>query len=84
MAAVFGLCGIHGAGETLKIQPHLPSHWKKVTLSLVFHGQQLKITLTSSSVTVQPAHALTSPVSISVGDHTVTLAQTGDITLPVG
>ncbi len=83
MAAVFGLCGIQGAGETLKIQPHLPSHWKQVTLSLVFRGQQLKITLTSSSVTVQLAHALTSPVSISVGEHTVPLAQTGEISLPV-
>jgi len=81
---VFGLCGIQGAGETLKIRPHLPSHWKKVTLSLVFRGQPLKITLTSSSVTVQPAHGLTSSVSISVGDRTVSLPQTGEINLPVG
>jgi nigerose phosphorylase len=83
MAAVFGLCGIQGAGETLKIQPHLPSHWKQVTLSLVFRGQQLKITLTSSSVTIQPAGALTSPVLICVGDRTVSLTQTGEISLPV-
>jgi nigerose phosphorylase len=84
MAAVFGLCGIQGAGEILKIQPHLPSHWKKVTLSLVFRGQKLKITLTSGSVTVQPAIALASPLSISVGDSTLPLPETGEVSLPVG
>jgi trehalose/maltose hydrolase-like predicted phosphorylase len=84
MAAVFGLCGIQGAGETLKIQPHLPSHWKKVILSLVFRGQKLKITLTSGSVTVQPVPALTSSLSVSVGDRTLPLPQAGEISLPVG
>ncbi len=70
MSAVFGLCGIQAAGETLAIQPHLPSHWKKVTLSLVFRGQKLKITLTPASVTVQLTPPFHFPFSISVGEQT--------------
>jgi nigerose phosphorylase len=84
MSAVFGLCGIRCVGETLTIQPHLPSHWKKVALSLVFRGQKFKITLTSSSITVQLAHHLKSPMSISVGERTYSLPQTGEISIPIG
>ncbi len=82
MAAVFGLCGIRGVGESLAIRPHLPSHWTKVTLSVVFRGQKLKITLTTSSVTVQLVQPLKLPLSIIVGEATYWLPQTGEISLP--
>jgi nigerose phosphorylase len=82
MAAVFGLCGIQEAGESLRIQPHLPAQWKKVTLALVTRGQKLKISLTENSVAVQAMQPLTIPLSICVGEHTVPLPQEGEICIP--
>lgn len=79
MAAVFGLCGIHGVGETLTIQPHLPAHWKKVTLALVFRGQKVRITLTPGAVTVQPVQPLASPLSVTIGERTYPL--TGELNI---
>ncbi len=84
MSAVFGLCGIQAAGEILAIQPHLPSHWKKVALSLVFRGQKLKITLTPASVTVQLTRPFHLPFSISVGGQTYDLPEAGHISVPLG
>jgi trehalose/maltose hydrolase-like predicted phosphorylase len=82
MAAVFGLCGIHGVGETLAIQPHLPAHWKKVSLSLVFRGQKLAITLTASNITVRPAATLTAPLTITIAGQAYALPETGELTAP--
>ncbi len=82
MAAVFGLCGIRGAGDTLIIQPHLPAHWKKVRLSLVYRGQKLALTLSSSHVTIQAAAPLTAPLSVAVAGQTSSLPETGELSLP--
>ena len=84
MAAVFGLCGIQGMGESLHIQPHLPAQWKMVTLRLVYRGQRLKIRLTASSVTVWAVQPLTAPLSICVGERSVLLPERGEISLTYG
>jgi trehalose/maltose hydrolase-like predicted phosphorylase len=67
MSAVLGLCGIRCQGETVTINPHLPAHWEKVTLPLVFRGQKLKITITRESVVVKPVNPLEINLSVSVG-----------------
>jgi len=54
MAAVLGLCGIRCEADTLHIDPHLPEHWQRVCLPLVFKGQRLRITLTPDRVQVVP------------------------------
>ncbi len=83
MSAVFGLCGIHCAGKTLTIRPHLPTHWKKVTLSLVFHGQKFKIAITPTLITVQLANPLKSPIYIRVNGCCHSLPQAGEISIPI-
>jgi nigerose phosphorylase len=84
MSAVFGLCGIRCADDTLTIQPHLPSHWKKVTLALVFHGQKLKISLSPSAITVQAVQPLQTPIFLCVGEDRYALPQSGEIKLASG
>jgi len=69
MSAVFGLCGIHVSEEGISVNPHLPAHWEQVKLSLLFHGQRLRFTLTPGSVVVEMMdHADTGtgfPISIN-------------------
>jgi trehalose/maltose hydrolase-like predicted phosphorylase len=66
ISAVFGLCGIHCAQETITIDPHLPAHWTKVSLPLIFRGQRVRITLTHETVQVTPNPLLETPLTISV------------------
>jgi len=53
MSAVFGLCGIHCDNNIMRINPHLPAHWKKVALPLAFQGQKFRITLTHDAVNIE-------------------------------
>jgi trehalose/maltose hydrolase-like predicted phosphorylase len=73
MAVVFGLCGIQTSGGIIQIDPHLPSHWKKVTLPFIYQEQQLQITLTHGSVTVKSLKPLQIPLEIKVGESTYLL-----------
>jgi trehalose/maltose hydrolase-like predicted phosphorylase len=68
MSAVFGLCGIHCAGDTIHIDPHLPAQWEMVSLPLIFHGQKLKICLTQSSISVTPINPLETPLHVKTGE----------------
>ncbi len=79
MSAVFGLCGIHCAGTTLSINPHLPANWQTVTLPFTVRGQKLHLTLTRESVTVRPVQPLKTPLSISVGDVIYPLASADEL-----
>ncbi len=81
MSAVFGLCGIHCAAETLFINPRLPSHWKQVSLPIVFRGQKLRIRLSAESVNIRAASALEAPLSISVAGFAYQLPQSGELTI---
>ncbi len=81
MSAVFGLCGIHCAGDTLTINPHLPSHWKQVTLPLLFRGQKLRIRLSAESVNIQAASALEAPLSVLVAGYGYLLPYSGELTI---
>jgi nigerose phosphorylase len=83
MAAVLGLCGIRYANDTLCIDPHLPSHWKKVTLPLVFRGQKLMITLSGENVTVKSMGYADGSLSVSAGGITHALTQAGEINIPL-
>ena len=67
MSAVLGLCGLRCSGTLVSIDPHLPRHWKQVTLPLAFRGERLRITLTSQSVTVQAETILKTALTVAVG-----------------
>jgi trehalose/maltose hydrolase-like predicted phosphorylase len=81
MSAVFGMCGIHFAGEAITINPHLPAHWKKVTLPFVVRECRLKITLTHESVTVKSEIPLKAPLLIKVGELTYPLISTDELVI---
>lgn len=66
MALVFGLCGIHPSKDFLEITPHLPSHWKNVTIPFVFQGQTLRITLSNDHMALMPTTTLSTSISIKV------------------
>jgi nigerose phosphorylase len=73
MSAIFGLCGIQCTNKGIEINPHLPTHWKQVTIPFMLRGQKLQITLTHENVCVKPEHPLEFPLTISVGKTTVEL-----------
>jgi trehalose/maltose hydrolase-like predicted phosphorylase len=82
MSAVFGLCGINCAGDTISITPHLPSHWNKVTLPLIFRGQKLRITITRESVAVKLVEPFEAPLSVSVSESTYPIQNEVNIQTP--
>jgi trehalose/maltose hydrolase-like predicted phosphorylase len=82
MAAVFGLCGIRCDGDTLVINPHLPTQWEKVSLPFTVSGQKLQITITHKSITVKPVKPLEIPLSVSVGQKIYPLS--GEINIQIG
>jgi nigerose phosphorylase len=83
MAAILGLCGISGAGKTLTVAPHLPSHWKQVTFPLVFQGQKLRLRISAESVEVEILGALETPLVISADGKSQPLPLTGDLSIPL-
>ena len=80
MSAVFGLCGIRCAGDTISVNPHLPEHWQKVIVPLTFRGQKLRITLTRESVTVKQVNLLETPCSVFVAGSLHPLNPTAEST----
>src|SRR5260221_1607276 len=44
-AAAFGFAGVQVEGDTFTVDPHLPEHWRSMTLHLSFRGQQHTIRL---------------------------------------
>jgi len=83
MAAVLGLCGIRSAGETIFIDPHLPAHWKRVSLPIVLCGQKLLLSISAESVTAKISGAHAANLSISVAGNSHPLPSTGELTVPL-
>jgi trehalose/maltose hydrolase-like predicted phosphorylase len=54
-ALAFGFGGIRPRGETLIVDPRLPTEWNAVELALRFRGRQLRLRIDRSGVTVAPA-----------------------------
>jgi trehalose/maltose hydrolase-like predicted phosphorylase len=81
MSAVFGLCGIRYTGDTISINPHLPTHWKKVILPFTVCGQKLRITLTHDKIAVRSVNPIETPLSVSVGDAIYPLKTTCEINI---
>lgn len=45
-AVAYGFCGLHiDANGDLQADPHLPSHWKQVTLNVMFKGEKRQFVL---------------------------------------
>lgn len=49
MVAAQGFCGVRFRPDGLHINPHIPDHWRAVTLNVVYRGYVLKVSLTSDS-----------------------------------
>jgi trehalose/maltose hydrolase-like predicted phosphorylase len=54
-ALAFGFGGIRPRGETLLVDPRLPTEWNAVEFALRFRGRQLRLRIDRSGVTVAPA-----------------------------
>ena len=63
--------------RAISINPHLPAHWKKVTLPFTVRGQKVRITLTHETITVKPVNHLRTPLSVSVGESCLPVVFTG-------
>ena len=83
MSAVFGLCGIHCADDTISINPHLPAHWEQVALPLMVHGQKLKITITHENISVELLDPPQVSLTVSVGESAYQLPATGKVNIPL-
>jgi nigerose phosphorylase len=81
MSAVFGLCGLRCAEETVAIEPRLPAHWTRVALPFTFRGQALRVELSHDSVKVRALGELTVPLSIVVGGARHALPKTGELSV---
>ena len=53
MAAVLGFGGVNFNGETLLINPNLPSKWESLAFNLIVRGQGFKIRISRTTVSVE-------------------------------
>ena len=83
MSAVFGLCGLRCAEQTIAVEPRLPAHWTKVTLPLAFRGQRIELELSAEQVTVRVLGKLSQPLSILVSGVRYTLPNTGGLVVAI-
>lgn len=83
MSAVLGLCGIHFWEDSISVNPCLPAHWKQVKLSLVFHGQKLRFTLSHDSIIVETVNSTETAWPILVNGQNYVLPQIGAMTIPI-
>jgi trehalose/maltose hydrolase-like predicted phosphorylase len=54
-ALAFGFGGIRPRGETLLVDPRLPTEWNALEFALRFHGRQLRLRIDRGGLTVAPA-----------------------------
>jgi trehalose/maltose hydrolase-like predicted phosphorylase len=81
MSAVFGLCGIRLSEAGVFVDPHLPAHWTRVKLSLFFRGQQLRFTLTHTSIAIEPATPCAEPLPVTINQQSYVLPEAGALTI---
>lgn len=84
MAAVFGLCGIQLTEDGISVNPRLPSHWRQVTLSLIFRGQKLRFKLGHTDVAIETEAQLEARLPISINGLPYTLPLNRTVTISTG
>jgi len=83
MSAVFGLCGIHFWEDSISIKPCLPAHWTQVKLSVVFHGQKLRFTLSPNSIIIEAVNPTETAFPILINGQNYVLSRPGAMTIEV-
>lgn len=78
-----GFCGISWADECLSIAPHLPAHWKKVSLPLNVRGQHLRLVISQQSISIETKGTSTQPLHVSVAGARYSLPPKGKLTIPL-
>lgn len=74
-AVVQGFGGVRRIGESLLIDPHLPTEWPRITFAMRFRGSTLRLTLTAAEIKVAVRDAplkaqLAGRVTqLEIGDH---------------
>jgi trehalose/maltose hydrolase-like predicted phosphorylase len=53
-ALAFGFGGIRPRGDTLIVDPRLPTEWNGLEFALRFRGRQLRLRIDRNEVTAQP------------------------------
>ncbi len=81
MAVVQGFCGIRVSGNLLGIEPHLPPHWKQVTLPITFHDQKLHLTITPHDIRVQTDRPLREKISVLVAGKRYRLSRKNELSI---
>jgi beta-phosphoglucomutase len=54
MSAVFGFAGLRADANGITLNPHLPSHWGKMTFSIEWRGRRYDVKVTQEEATVSP------------------------------
>ena len=68
--AIYGFGGLRTLGGGLRIDPCLPSAWKKLTYEIIWRGQRLNVCVTQETVTVKNLTG-TEPVELELCGKTV-------------
>lgn len=71
MAAVLGFGGVHFNGETLLINPNLPSKWESLAFNLIVRGQGFKIKISRTTVSVEAESDPTGEFAFQIGGQPV-------------
>lgn len=71
MAAVLGFGGVHFNGETLLINPNLPSKWESLAFNLIVREQHFKIKISKTTVSVEAESDHTGDFTFQIGGRPI-------------
>ncbi len=71
MAAVLGFGGVHFNGETLLINPNLPSKWESLAFHLIVREQGFKIKISKTTVSVEAESDHTGDFTFQIGGRPI-------------
>jgi trehalose/maltose hydrolase-like predicted phosphorylase len=74
MATVLGFAGVSFDGETLTVNPHLPSKWESLTFPMVVRGQRLSISITRTDIRIDGNPRNTETCRVRVGGRVIDCA----------
>ncbi|HEX2927778.1 MAG TPA: glycosyl hydrolase family 65 protein [Ruminiclostridium sp.] len=80
MAAILGFGGVDFNGDTVAVNPRLPSKWNSMEFGLTLKGQQFTVTINKQSVTLKSGRENTVDIDFNISGKRITCRPAVSIT----
>lgn len=70
---VYGFCGVRMLGGELRISPRLPKEWQRISFSIYWRGEKLRVSITNDSMTLMRTMQTAAPIHLKVHGNPVVI-----------